>query len=91
MSKNLKMNTKNDSLHDEGSEVFMTEKQLALRWQVSVKKIQKDRINGGGIQWVRIGRLVRYRLSDVLKWETDNTRVSTSTASVITVDMECKS
>jgi predicted DNA-binding transcriptional regulator AlpA len=27
--------------------------------------LQKDRVSGGGIPYVRLGRLVRYRLSDV--------------------------
>jgi excisionase family DNA binding protein len=30
--------------------------------------IQKDRLHGGGIPFVRIGRLVRYRMSDVSAW-----------------------
>lgn len=59
-------------------ELFLTEKQLAMRWQTSVKKLQKDRLQGTGVQWVRIGRLVRYRLSDILVWERENTRYSTS-------------
>lgn len=30
--------------------------------------IQKDRLYGRGIPFVRVGRLVRYRLSDVNRW-----------------------
>lgn len=60
------------------NEIFLTEKQLGARWQTSVKKLQNDRLQGTGIQWVRIGRLVRYRLSDIIGWERENTRQSTS-------------
>ena len=62
------------------NEFFLTEKQLAIRWQTSLKKLQKDRLHGTGVQWVRIGRLVRYRLSDIIAWERDNTRQNTSEA-----------
>jgi predicted DNA-binding transcriptional regulator AlpA len=30
--------------------------------------LQKDRVAGTGIPWVRVGRLVRYRESDVAAW-----------------------
>ena len=62
------------------NELFYTEKQLAARWQTSVKKLQKDRLQGTGVQWVRLGRLVRYRISDIIDWEIDHTRSSTSDA-----------
>lgn len=59
-------------------ERFLTEQHLADRWQVSVKKLQNDRVAGEGPPWVRIGRAVRYRLSDVKAYEAANTRTSTS-------------
>jgi predicted DNA-binding transcriptional regulator AlpA len=31
----------------------------------AVSTLQKDRVTGGGIQFIRVGRLVRYRQSDV--------------------------
>lgn len=41
--------------------------------------LQKDRVVGIGIPWVRVGRLVRYRESDVAAWLTAlPTRRSTS-------------
>lgn len=49
--------------------IFLTEVQLAERWQVSVKKLQADRYNGRGVQFAKIGRSVRYRLADVLAHE----------------------
>ena len=60
-------------------DVLLTEKLLAKRWNLaSPKKLQADRIAGVACPWVKIGRSVRYRLSDVLAYETANTRTSTS-------------
>ena len=47
----------------------LTTRDLARRWQVSVKKLENDRWRGGGVPFVRIGSAVRYRLSDVLAFE----------------------
>jgi predicted DNA-binding transcriptional regulator AlpA len=41
--------------------------------------LQKDRLRGDGIPFVRIGRLVRYRRSDVERWFA-NQRAFTSTS-----------
>lgn len=51
-------------------DVFLTEKQLADRWQISVKKLQADRWNGVGAPYIKLQRLVRYRLSDIRAYET---------------------
>ena len=32
------------------------------------KTLQKDRVYGGGIPFIRLGRLVRYRRSDIDAW-----------------------
>ena len=60
------------------SHVFLTEQQLAARHQVSVKKVQADRLRGAGVPFVRVGRLVRYRLSDIMAYEDAHLRRSTS-------------
>lgn len=57
----------------------INEYQLSKRWQVSVKKLQKDRLTGEGIPFLRIGRSIRYRMSDVLAFEEANMMTSTST------------
>lgn len=44
---------------------LITEKEVAYLQGKSVKGVRKDRYNGTGPKWVRLGRLVRYRLSDV--------------------------
>ena len=59
------------------SEMFLTEKQLAARWFASTKKLQADRLYGKGCQYIKIGRAVRYRLSDILAFEMENLRTST--------------
>ena len=60
------------------SETFLNRSQLAERWRCSVKKIDNDRLNGRGCRHVKIGRLVRYRLSDIVDYEDVRVRRSTS-------------
>ena len=59
-------------------EIFLTEKQLASRHQLSVKTLRNARVTGSYIRFVRLGRTVRYRLSDVLSYEEANLVRSTS-------------
>jgi hypothetical protein len=61
-----------------GNEVFLTETQLAARHQRSVKTLRNARVSGGYIPFVKIGRNVRYRLSDVLVFEQAALKRSTS-------------
>jgi hypothetical protein len=58
--------------------VHLTEKQLAERWQVSVRTLQAVRVKGSGVPFVRIGRAVRYSMDDVLAYEEAQRRTSTS-------------
>ncbi|MFP9138551.1 helix-turn-helix transcriptional regulator [Devosia sp. XGJD_8] len=58
--------------------IFLTETQLADRQQRSIKTLQADRMKGGGIPFVKLGRTVRYRLSDIEAWEEDHLVRSTS-------------
>lgn len=53
-------------------QIFLTEGQLAKRWQISVKKLQADRWNFRGVPYVKIGRSVRYRLAEVFAYEELN-------------------
>ena len=59
-------------------EIFLTERELAARHQRSVKTLRNARVKGGFIPFVRIGRNVRYRFSDVLAYEAANSVGSTS-------------
>jgi hypothetical protein len=58
--------------------MFLTETQLATRHQRSVKTLRNARVSGGYIPYVKIGRNVRYRLSDVLAFEQGALKRSTS-------------
>jgi hypothetical protein len=53
-------------------EIFLTEKQLASRHQLSVKTLRNARVTGSYIRFVRLGRTVRYRLSDIVAYEEAN-------------------
>jgi hypothetical protein len=72
------------SLIDLREDVFLTEKDLAKRHQRTPKTLRNDRCRGGYIPFVKIGRHIRYRLSDVLSYE--QARVMTSTSAVDLVE-----
>lgn len=62
-----------------GEDAFLTEDELADRWKLaSAKKLQADRVKGVGCPFVRIGRCIRYRMSDVAAHEAANLRRSTT-------------
>lgn len=67
-------------MSDEGS-IFITERQLADRQARSVKTIRNQRVSGGGIPYVKMGRSVRYRMSDVVEWERQHTAYNSAHAS----------
>jgi predicted DNA-binding transcriptional regulator AlpA len=50
-------------------ETFLTSKELAARWKVSVGKLYMMRLKAEGVQPVRIGGSVRYLLSDIENYE----------------------
>lgn len=62
---------------------FMTEVELANRQKRSIRTLQADRLKGGGIPYVKIGRSVRYRTDDVLAWEEAHRVSSTSQADAL--------
>jgi len=57
---------------------LLNEKQVSELTGRAVTTLQKDRLKGTGLRWVRLGRLVRYRPEDVEAWIKDNLRHSTS-------------
>lgn len=59
-------------------EQLMTEKHLAAMLQISLSKIQKDRVKGGGIPIRKIGNSVRYQLGDVRQYLKATKHLSTS-------------
>jgi len=50
-------------------ERFIDEKQLAERWSLERKTLQKYRYSGQGPTFYRIGGSVRYAMSDILSFE----------------------
>ena len=50
--------------------IHLTETQLADRWQMSIKTLQANRGKGIGCSHIKVGRLVRYRMQDVVAYET---------------------
>jgi hypothetical protein len=59
-------------------ETFLTEEELAARWSISAKTLRNSRITGRLIGFVKIGRSVRYRLSEIITYELQNSVRSTS-------------
>ena len=78
MADRLNRSTPMPSAADSLDEIFFTEKQLASRHQLSVKTLRNARVTGSYICFVRLGRTVRYRLSDVVAYEEANLVRSTS-------------
>jgi hypothetical protein len=66
------------SLGEPLDEKLLTEKQLAKRHRRSPKTLRNDRVKGTYIPFLKIGRQVRYRLSDVLAYEAAHFIKSTS-------------
>lgn len=48
---------------------FLSDIDLAERWRCSPKTLRNQRSLGLGCPFVRLGRIVRYRLSDVAAYE----------------------
>jgi hypothetical protein len=55
-----------------GDETFLTDEELATRWAVSAKTLRNARVAGRLIGFVKIGRSVRYRMSDVIAFEDEH-------------------
>ena len=64
----------------ESTEILLTTRDLAQRWQVHVGSLANDRSAGRGVPYVKIGGAVRYRLRDVESFES-SCRIATLDAS----------
>lgn len=51
------------------SEQYLTERELAERWRITVKALQQWRLLREGPTYCKLGRSVRYPLSEVLRFE----------------------
>jgi len=43
--------------------------ELAARWRISPRTLERWRCTGGGPDWLRLGTRIVYRLDDVLAYE----------------------
>jgi hypothetical protein len=59
---------------------LLTEIEAAQLRKQSVRTLQAERLRGGGCAYVKLGRSVRYRRSDVLRFIEARVRSSTSEA-----------
>lgn len=56
---------------DDTSDKWLTRRELADRYGLPVKTPAEWASKGTGSRYAKIGRHVRYRLSDVIDWEED--------------------
>jgi excisionase family DNA binding protein len=61
-------------------DLLLTEVQAAEFLNLSVRTLQSWRVSGSKIPFVRCGRAVRYRFSDLVTWIKANTVTSTTEA-----------
>lgn len=69
---------------------FLSEVQLAERWDVSVKLLQKWRWKGGGPAFTTLGTSVRYGMLDILAYEQDRRHASTSSRAMAEVSSDSR-
>jgi predicted site-specific integrase-resolvase len=50
---------------------FLTPDQVAERYQISPDSLKEWRYKGRGPKFLRIGKRVRYREADLLRWEQE--------------------
>jgi excisionase family DNA binding protein len=57
---------------------LLTQKEVAHQLGISERTLERHRVTGTGPRWARLGRLVRYRVSDLEQWVEASLRTSTS-------------
>ena len=55
------------------SVVLLTEKEVQEYYKINVNTLQRNRSVGLGLPYVKLGRLVRYKVSDIEKYLDANT------------------
>jgi excisionase family DNA binding protein len=60
---------------------LLTVQEAAECLRLSVSSLNKWRLTGGGPAFVRVGGRVRYRAADLIKYLSEQTRISTSSDS----------
>ena len=61
-----------------GEDIGLTTYQLAARWGVTPGHLRNRRVGGRAPAFFKVGKSVRYRMSDVLKFEAATLRTSTT-------------
>lgn len=65
----------NQTAHERPREhPYLTQVELARRWSVSARTLEKWRSLGLGPAYIKIGGRVRYRLADVTAYEDNQVR-----------------
>lgn len=60
--------------------VYLTQRELATRYRLSVRTIERWRADSYGPAWITIGASIRYRMTDVLAWEAAQRSVGCASA-----------
>ncbi len=58
---------------------YLTQVELAVRWRISPRTLERWRWAGEGPRFIKIGGLVRYRLEDIEGFEAEQLRQITGT------------
>jgi hypothetical protein len=66
------------------SPAFLTQVELASRWRISPRTLERWRWAGDGPRFIKIGGLVRYRLEDIEGFEAEQLRQITGDGAVVT-------
>jgi hypothetical protein len=66
--------------HTTESDELLTESEAARLRRQSIRTLQAERLRGGGCPFVKLGRSVRYRRSDVARFIESNVKTSTTEA-----------
>jgi len=54
------------------AQILLDQSELAKRWGISPRTLERWRWAGEGVKYIKIGGAVRYRLGDVEAYETQN-------------------
>jgi excisionase family DNA binding protein len=67
-----------DNFNNNFNYILLDTIQAAKLLNCTKRKLESDRIKGGGIRYIKIGKCVRYNLSDIESYIQNNTVNSTS-------------
>ncbi|MEU4708050.1 DNA-binding protein [Nocardia salmonicida] len=57
---------------------YATPAEVSARWSVTADYLARQRYDGTGPQYLKIGRRVRYRWADILAFEAENMHARTA-------------